>query len=69
MIHDIKRWQSQPHAFHPIKSVIVFIEESLNVFSDKSDLSEQFWNISLLREPQERGDETIAQLLEESGFY
>jgi son of sevenless-like protein len=68
VIHDIKRWQSQPHKFHPIISVLVFIEESLNAFNDQKDLGEKFWNISLEREPREREDEKMARLLQESGF-
>jgi son of sevenless-like protein len=68
VIHDIKRWQSQPHNFHPLASVLVFIEESLNAFNDQTDISEKFWNTSLLREPREREDEKMARLLQESGF-
>lgn len=68
VIYDIKRWQSQPHNFHPIVTVLVFIEDSLNAFSDQGDVGEKFWNISLLREPREREDEKMARLLQESGF-
>jgi son of sevenless-like protein len=68
VIHDIKRWQSQPHHFHPIASVLVFIEDSLNAFSDQTDLGEKFWNISLTREPREREDEKMTRLLQDSGF-
>jgi son of sevenless len=68
VIHDIKRWQSQPHNFHPIKNVLVFIEEALNGFSDQSDIGEKFWNTSLVLEPREREDEKMARLLQESGF-
>ena len=68
VIHDIKRWQSQPHHFHPIATVLVFIEDSLNTFSDQTDIGEKFWNTSLLREPREREDEKMARLLQESGF-
>jgi len=68
VIHDIKRWQSQPHHFHPITSVLVFIEDALNMFSDQTEIGERFWNTSLLREPREREDEKMARLLQESGF-
>lgn len=68
VIHDIKRWQSQPHYFHSITSVLVFIEDSLNRFSDQKDIGEMFWNLSNLLEPREREDETITRLMQESGF-
>lgn len=70
VIHDIKRWQSQPHNFHPIASVLVYIEESLNKFGDQPGVGhgEAFWNLSLEREPREREDEKMARLLQESGF-
>jgi len=68
VIQDIKRWQSQPFSFHPIPSVLAFIEESLNQFSDTVDIRDRFWNLSLQREPREREDEKMARLLQESGF-
>jgi len=68
VIHDIKRWQSQPHHFHPIAAVLVFVEDSLNTFGNQTDIGEKFWNISLVREPREREDEKMARLLQESGF-
>jgi son of sevenless-like protein len=68
VIQDIKRWQSQPFSFHPIPSVLTFIEESLNQFSDSVDIRDRFWNLSLEREPREREDEKMARLLQESGF-
>jgi len=68
VIHDIKRWQSQPHNFHPLASILVFIEDSLNTLGDQPDLAEKFWNTSLELEPREREDEKMARLLQESGF-
>jgi son of sevenless-like protein len=68
VIQDIKRWQSVPYNFHPVQSVINFVEESLSVFQDAQDLSDHFWNLSLEREPREREDEKMARLLQESGF-
>jgi son of sevenless-like protein len=68
VINDIKRWQAQPFNFHPIPSVLAYIEESLNQFSDTRASSEHFWTISLEREPREREDEKMARLLQESGF-
>lgn len=68
VIQDIKRWQSQPFNFHPISSVLTYVEESLNQFSDTVDIRDHFWNLSLEREPREREDEKMARLLQESGF-
>lgn len=68
VIHDIKRWQSQPHNFVPLANVLVFIEESLSALGDQPGLGEKFWNISLGLEPREREDEKMARLLQESGF-
>lgn len=68
VIQDIMRWQSQPHHFHPLASVLVFIEESLTALGESPSLAEAFWNISLEREPREREDEKMARLLQESGF-
>jgi son of sevenless-like protein len=68
VIHDIKRWQSQPHNFHPVPSLLLFIEDALNAFSERTDIGEKFWNTSLLLEPREREDEKMARLLQESGF-
>jgi son of sevenless-like protein len=62
------RWQSQPHNFLPLASVLVFIEESLNALAESPSLAERFWNTSLEREPREREDEKMARLLQESGF-
>jgi son of sevenless-like protein len=68
VIQDIKRWQSHPHNFHPLPTVLMYIEESLHQFSDQVDIGDLFWNLSLEREPREREDEKMARLLQESGF-
>lgn len=68
VINDIKRWQAQPFNLQPIPSVQAFIDESLNQFTDSKASSEQFWTLSLEREPREREDEKMARLLQESGF-
>ncbi|KAG6897764.1 hypothetical protein C0992_011433 [Termitomyces sp. T32_za158] len=68
VINDIKRWQAQPFNLQPISSVQAFIDESLNQFTDSKASSEQFWALSLEREPREREDEKMARLLQESGF-
>ncbi|KAG6868223.1 hypothetical protein C0993_005999 [Termitomyces sp. T159_Od127] len=68
VINDIKRWQAQPFNLQPIPSVQAFIDESLNQFTDSKASSEQFWALSLEREPREREDEKMARLLQESGF-
>jgi len=67
VIQDIIRWQSHPFNFHPIPSVLAYIEDSLNQFNDQ-DTGDHFWNLSLEREPREREDEKMARLLQESGF-
>ncbi|KAF8895269.1 ras guanine nucleotide exchange factor domain-containing protein [Infundibulicybe gibba] len=69
VISDIKRWQAQSFNFHPVPSIIAYIDESLNQFnSDTKASSEHFWLLSLEREPREREDEKMARLLQESGF-
>ena len=68
MISDILRWQSKPHNLRPIPDVLAFLEEGLTLYTDQTDLGEQFWNISHELEPREREDEKMRRLLEESGF-
>ncbi|KAF8158224.1 ras guanine nucleotide exchange factor domain-containing protein [Crassisporium funariophilum] len=68
VINDIKRWQAQPFNFQPLPSVLAYINDSLNQFSDTRASSEHFWSLSLEREPREREDEKMARLLQESGF-
>jgi son of sevenless len=68
VIQDIKRWQSPPFNFHPIPSILAFIDESLKQYHDQPDIADYFYNLSLEREPREREDEKMARLLQESGF-
>ncbi|KAG8214799.1 ras GEF [Butyriboletus roseoflavus] len=68
VIQDLQRWQTQPHNFHPLPSVLVFVNESLGQFHDH-DASEVFWRLSLEREPKEKDEERMAKWLSESGFF
>ncbi|TFK48671.1 ras GEF [Heliocybe sulcata] len=68
VIQEIKRWQSFPYNFQPVPVILAFVEENLNVFNTPLDYDEQFWQLSLEREPREREDEKMARLLQESGF-
>jgi son of sevenless-like protein len=68
VIQDIKRWQSPPYNFHPVPSILSYIEDSLKQYHDQPDIADFFWNLSLEREPREREDEKMARLLQESGF-
>ncbi|KAF8552770.1 ras GEF [Imleria badia] len=68
VIQDLQRWQTQPHNFHPLPSVLVFIDESLTQFGDH-DPGEVFWKLSMEREPREKDEEKLAKwLTESSGF-
>lgn len=68
VILDIKRWQAMPYNLQLVNAIIAWLEESLNKYEDGKDYGDQFWNISLEREPREREDEKMARLLQESGF-
>ncbi|KAH9933132.1 ras GEF [Epithele typhae] len=68
VIQDIKRWQSKPYNFQTVASVLTYLEESFQSYLDGVDYGDQFWNLSLEREPREREDEKMARLLQESGF-
>ncbi|CCM01890.1 uncharacterized protein FIBRA_03961 [Fibroporia radiculosa] len=68
VIQDIKRWQSKPYNLQTVASVLSFLEECFGKYSDGVDYADQFWNLSLEREPREREDEKMARLLQESGF-
>lgn len=45
-----------------------YLEESFDKYVENIDYGDQFWNLSLEREPREREDEKMARLLQESGF-
>jgi len=66
IIDDIKRWQLQPHNFHPIESVLKFIEESLSICSEWPDVGERLWNSTLRQELLEE-EEKMIRLLEKCG--
>lgn len=68
IIQEIKRYQSIPYNFQPVPVILAYIEENLNQFTAPVDYDEQFWQLSLEREPREREDEKMARLLQESGF-
>ncbi|KAI0667585.1 ras GEF [Trametes maxima] len=68
VIQDIKRWQAKPYNFQTVAPVLGYLEESFQQYSDGADYGDQFWNLSLEREPREREDEKMARLLQESGF-
>ena len=68
VIRDIKQWQSMPYNFVNVAAILVFLEESFGKYADGVDYGDQFWNLSLEREPREREDEKMARLLQESGF-
>ncbi|KAK7682391.1 hypothetical protein QCA50_014596 [Cerrena zonata] len=68
VIQDIKRWQSMPFSLTSVGTILSFLEDSFNKYVDGVDYGDQFWNLSLEREPREREDEKMARLLQESGF-
>ncbi|CDO76099.1 hypothetical protein BN946_scf184649.g25 [Trametes cinnabarina] len=68
VIQDIKRWQAKPYNFQTVAPVLAYLEESFSQYVDGVDYGDQFWNLSLEREPREREDEKMARLLQESGF-
>ncbi|KAH8114602.1 ras GEF [Phellopilus nigrolimitatus] len=68
VIREIQHWQSKDFNLAPLPPILAFVEEALSSFNDSVDWGEQFWNLSLEREPREREDEKMARLLQESGF-
>lgn len=68
VILDIKRWQAMPYNLTLVAVIIAWLEESFEKYQDGKDYGDQFWNLSLEREPREREDEKMARLLQESGF-
>ena len=67
-IQEIKRWQSKPYALNVCAIVYAHLEDSLGQYKENVDYGDQFWHLSLEREPREREDEKMARLLQESGF-
>ena len=68
VIQDIKRWQAMPYNFQPVPQVIAVMEEAFAKYIEGIDYGDQFWHLSLEREPREREDDKMARLLQESGF-
>ena len=68
VILDIKRWQAMPYNLSPVTNICAWLEENFDRYQDGKDYGDQFWNLSLEREPREREDEKMARLLQESGF-
>ena len=68
VIQDIKRWQAMPYIFQVVATVLAFLEETFGKYQEGVDYGDQFWHLSLEREPREREDEKMARLLQESGF-
>jgi son of sevenless-like protein len=69
VINDIKRWQARHYNLQPVPSLLGFIEDCLNQYTgSEQSLTDEFWHLSLEREPREREDEKMARLLQESGF-
>ena len=53
VIQDIKKWQSRPYNFNAVAVVLAFIESGLNKYANGADFSDQFYRLSLEREPRE----------------
>ncbi len=68
VIREIQHWQSKDYNLAPLTPVLAYIEDALNSFGDNVKWEDQFYNLSLEREPREREDEKMARLLQESGF-
>jgi son of sevenless len=68
VIEEIQKWQSKPFNYTKVDLIHDYIMECLNKFNNRPDVSDEFWNLSLEREPREREDEKMARLLQETGF-
>ncbi|KAH9980235.1 ras guanine nucleotide exchange factor domain-containing protein [Lactifluus volemus] len=68
VIEEIQKWQSKPFNYTKVDLIHDYITECLNKFNNRPDVSDEFWNLSLEREPREREDEKMARLLQETGF-
>jgi len=68
VIEEIQKWQSKPFNYVKVDQIHDYIMECLNKFDNRPDVSDEFWNLSLEREPREREDERMARLLQETGF-
>ncbi|THH32234.1 hypothetical protein EUX98_g1945 [Antrodiella citrinella] len=69
VIRDIKKWQSRSYNFQTVAMILGFVEESLKKYADGVDYGDQWWHLSLEREPRERDDgERITRILQQSGL-
>jgi son of sevenless-like protein len=68
VIEEIQKWQSKPFNFVKVDLIHDYIVDCLKKFDNRPDVSDEFWNLSLEREPRERDDEKMARLLQETGF-
>lgn len=69
VIRDIKKWQSCPFNFQGVGVILGFLEESLKKYVEGRDYADQWWRLSLEREPREQDvKEKYNQLLRESGL-
>ncbi|KAH8100994.1 ras guanine nucleotide exchange factor domain-containing protein [Cristinia sonorae] len=70
VIRDIKKWQSRPYNFQSVAVILAFLEEALNKYVDGNDYGDQWWKLSLEREPRERNydAERLNRLLHQSGL-
>ena len=53
VIQDIKRWQAMPFSLTSVGTILSFLEHSFNKYMDGVDYGDQFWDLSLEREPRE----------------
>ncbi|EJD52446.1 ras GEF [Auricularia subglabra TFB-10046 SS5] len=66
VIREIKTFQSKPYNLTPIPAILSYIDQSISSLTMSAD---DFWNLSLEREPREKvHDEKMQRLLTESGF-
>jgi son of sevenless-like protein len=73
VIHNIKQWQSKPHNFHALPSVINLLDKSLHASdllysSYQMDAGELFWRLSASREPGEQENEKLRRVFRENGY-
>ena len=68
VIEEIQKWQSKPFNYSKVDLIQDYIMNCLSKFDNRPDVSDEFWNLSLTREPREREDERMARLLQETGF-
>lgn len=67
VMNDIRLWQSHPHVFYALDTVLAFIKNALDAYSDEPDPADRFWQTSLMLEPREPAT-NMADLLRDSGF-